>query len=128
MNIYYYTYYILAKAVKKLNRRDTDFAFTGIMILDLLIAFNIITIVSYIGGKAFIHTQPKLIGGGLAVFVGIINYFILMRDKKYKTIISEYDAKYRPVNRWHILLVATYAISSFAISIYIATIVRNQNI
>jgi hypothetical protein len=129
MNVYYYVFYVFAKLARRINKKE-DYAMYGLMWLSALIFFNIFPIVGLIIGREAIHSAPKLIGAGSIILVGLINYFILIKDKKKEKIIEFYDDKYKykKLNRWSIILIVLYVLGTLSIAFYIATLIRAQSL
>ncbi len=127
MNLYYYVFYLFAKLAKKINKNE-DYALYGLMWLSTLIFCNTFPIISFIIGKTAISSSPKLIGASSIILVGIINYFVLFKDKKHEKIIAFYDAKYlnRKLNRWSLVLLTIYVVATLIIAFYLAILVRKQ--
>ena len=129
MNVYYYIFYVFAKLARRINKKE-DYSMYALMWLSALIFFNIFPIISLIIGRHIIHTAPKLIGAGSIILVGIINYFILVKDKKNVKIIQFYDDKYKnkKLNRLSLILIVLYVLITLSIAFYLATVIRNQRL
>ena len=129
MNIYYYVFYVFAKLARRINKKE-DYAQYGLMWLSALIFCNIFPIVSVIIGRKAIYSSPKLVGASSIILVGVINYFILFKNKKYEKVIQFYDEKYRDrkLSRWSLVLIILYVLATLSTAFYLATLVRAQSL
>lgn len=128
--MYNHLYYVLSRFAKKYNNRNGDFAVTAIFYLSFLIGLNVMTLLSLLYDKAAFRTHT-----GLMVFVSvmiplIVNYFGLIREKKYLEIIQQYDERYgdSKLSSSAILIVLVYSLATITLAIYLATVVRAQNV
>lgn len=130
MIMYYYTYYLLSIFAKRFNNRDGDYAFTAIFYFFLLVGLNVLSILLIICGKTYLKSHILFITFTSIIIPSVIHYIGLVRNKKYEKIIQIYDEKYldRKLSRWSLALIVLYVLATLSIVIYVATLIRAQNL
>jgi hypothetical protein len=126
-NLYYHFYYLLTKFSKWVNKRNSEFAFSGMAYLSICMAFNIITLLFAL--EFWRHFNAHLLKWHIVLSLAVIglNYLLLMHNGKYKKIISHYDAIYNQKKSQSVkVILALYIIVSNGLCFYLAYLVRNK--
>lgn len=128
--MYNHLYYIISRFAKRYNNRNGDFAVTAIFYLTFLMGLNVMTVLSLLYDKAAFRSHTTLMVFVSIVIPLIVNYFGLIREKRYLEIVQQYDEKYgdSELSRSAIILTSVYVLATITLAIYLATIVRAQNI
>lgn len=126
---YYYLNYKIYSFYKK--KKDSTPVAMAFFVSILLIYFNLFTVLYLIDPDSFIEYTiyySKIKSIGLGISLGIINYFILYRKKKYVDIFDNFDTYLEKYQHWD-QSVKMYII--FSIVICLGTLVyadfRNHN-
>src|SRR4051794_19448190 len=123
-NIYYYTFYLLTNQARKINSKDKDPVITGMIWLSLPIFLNVESLFMLANGTHYHESEGQVFIkiGTMGLSVLLINYYLLIRNKKYQQIIEFFDEKYKHTkhNTLTILLIIIFFVFSFASCIYIA--------
>jgi hypothetical protein len=92
-NFYYYSFYLLSMFSNKVNKKNGDYAFSGMAYLSLLVSSNIFTMLAVLELRGIIKIKGTFLYIAVAVSVLIINYFFLMTDNKSALIIEFYQQR-----------------------------------
>jgi hypothetical protein len=130
MEWYFYLNYVIYRYYKR--KKDDIPVFRAFFVTVLLIAFNILTIENiYLFIKDF-FVIPKLseyykIEGIVHLsFLGLINYLLLYRKKKYEDVFWEFQNNYDKYKKWD-KSVKWYIILTIVISIVVLIIADIRN-
>ena len=132
-NLYYYTFYLLIKVAKRLNKKDDSPNFGGLMILSSTIFFNFCSILvlmtKKLGNSFAIEllkpSHVRLTCFTIMIVTGIINYMVLMYDHKADRIIEFFNEKFKiqKQNKVKVVLIIVYNILSIIIGIYLSYLI-----
>jgi len=131
---FYLNYFIYRFYDKKWGKRDNP-VFTAFFAPIVLVNLNIFTIfvlnnfINDFWTKPKLHPHYKGIIIAFFVFLGIINYLLLYRKKKYVKIFDEFKKNNDKYKHWN-LSVKLYIISSIALFLIVLIIAdwRNHNL
>jgi hypothetical protein len=127
MNFYFYTYYIIIKGVRKISNWDPNPNFSAFIYLSLFVGFNIWSFLLLLAIDGIINNQYAFYSVvPVFIFVPLVNYFVLVRNKKPLTIVKFYDEKYKQRNQsvLGITLVFLYVLLTWFLLFYSMTIFR----
>jgi hypothetical protein len=128
MNFYYYIYYLFTKFAKKIGNKN-DYPLIGMYMLSTLIFLNVTFLYLVLGNEEarkllmISEVYSKLTAVGIIILVGIINYFILIKNKKSDKILKYYSDNpvskryFRLTTIFIVLYTLTTVISTFYIVI-----------
>ena len=126
-NIYYHFFYLLTKFSKWANKRNSEYAFSGMAYLSMCMVFNVITVLFAV--EFWNHFNVHLVKWQILLSLAVIglNYFFLMHKGKYKKIINHYESGYKHnKNKSVKAILVFYIIMSNALCFYLAYLVRNK--
>jgi hypothetical protein len=123
-NFYYYVFYRLVKIAKKINKRDLDPAFTGIIWISIPVILNVLSLFFYFtqGTSNDTEGEISLYAAVITLPVLIMNYYILLHNEKSLKII-QYFVSLHLNNRIcliRIFIIITYYIFSILLCLYLA--------
>ena len=125
-NIYYYFFYVVAIFSRRINKKDPDYAFTGVAFISACFSANLGSVMLLVVDIKRIKNYPGLLSILLAGAVFTVNYYLIKVKGGRENIIRYYDELYE--NKKHspllIFLIWLYVISSFVLLFYIAYKVR----
>ena len=127
-NIYYYSFYFLSAFIKIVNKRNKDYAFSGMAFLVMLMTFNVFTILSFTIKYEIIEINPYI----LSIFIMLplmgINYYFLISNNKSRGIINLYEEKWKLKKNDFIYLIVFlfYVIISILSCGYAAYLIKNH--
>ena len=92
-NLYYHFFYLLTKFSKWINKRNSEYAFSGMAYLSVCMVFNVMAIL--FAFEIFSQFNAHLLKWHIFLSLAIIglNYILLMRNGKHKQIINHYDGR-----------------------------------
>lgn len=89
-NPYFYLYYRLYRFAKRVG--TVDATWTAMLLITVFVGFNVFTILLLFFNKnELFFLPPKIIGGSLAIIIGIINYFIFIQKDKCMEMIQRFE-------------------------------------
>ena len=124
-NLYYYSFYELVLFSKKVNKRNTEYAFSAMAYLTLLMCSNIITLLSFLLILGKVNYNKKTTYILLALLFMTINYYFLIHDGKSKRIIEQYEKAAK--SQWFSVLFWLYAIVSVILCAYASYLVKTNS-
>jgi hypothetical protein len=74
-NFFYYSFYLLSMFSNKVNKKNSDYAFSGMAYLSLLVSSNIFTMLAVLELRGIIKIKGTFLYIAVTVSVLIINYF-----------------------------------------------------
>ena len=86
-NIYYYTFYLMVKMFKWLNKEDNSSDFSGVCLLSILLFFNVNCFWVPITGTLINRHNLKFIDISVILILIGFNYFLLIYKGKSQRII-----------------------------------------
>lgn len=111
---YLYAFYRIDCFAKKVNKRDSDHAFTAVVAITLLVSMNFLTICFFLAG-IFNFKLNSIVGPLLIAIFGFFNYSMLMKNKKSEKIIKQFEEMETKRRRKFNLLFILYIIFTFFI-------------
>lgn len=109
INPYYYLYYRLYKFVKKVG--TVNASWTAMLLVLALITLNVFTALFIVFNKNdLFFLSPKIIGGFLAILVGVFNYFVFIYKDKCNSIIENYESENKLQKLWSSILTVLYIV------------------
>lgn len=128
-DLYYYSFYFLSIFSKALNKRNTDYAFSGVAFLTTFMGFNVFTIFFFFKKHRMIEINPYFLSIVIMLPLLAINYYCLISNNKSGKIIDEYK------KRWHLrkkgdytylIILLVYIIASMSLCGYAVFLVKND--
>jgi hypothetical protein len=126
-SFYYYSFYLLSMFSKRVNKRNSEYAFSGMACLSVLMWFNIYTLLlSPLRLFNIIKIKGSLFYIGIMLCVLVINYNLLIADNKSEGILNFYRERsaYKQ-NKGSIIGLCVYIIVSLVLFGYTAYLARN---
>ena len=130
MKYYYFAFYIVSFAIRKLNKKHAVPSFASIAFLSIMIGINILSIVDVLNLNGVIRRW----GGFEHIFILLallfLNHFFIIPEKKGDRIMRIYDKKYkdRGFPRRCVAIIVMYFLVSILISVYTSNVIRSQNL
>lgn len=127
-NIYYFFFYSVAMFVKKINKNDSDYAFSSVVFISSCMICNVLSIVLLINKYQSAGLNPTLTSILIGLPLIALNWYLLMSNAKAETIVALYDEKYQnksysPLSLFFVIL---YIVFSYGSCIFIAYLLRNH--
>lgn len=127
-NIYYFFFYSVAMFVKKINKNDSDYAFSSVVFISSCMICNVLSIVLLINKYQSAGLNPTLTSILIGLPLIALNWYLLMSNAKADTIVALYDEKYQnksysPLSLFFVIL---YIVFSYGSCIFIAYLLRNH--
>ncbi|PZX66074.1 hypothetical protein LX80_00574 [Hydrotalea sandarakina] len=123
-NFYYYVFYLLVKIAKKINKRDLDPAFTGIIWISIPVILNVLSLFFYFTQGTSNDTEGEiyLYAAVITLPVLIMNYYILLHNEKSLKIIQYFDSLHlnKRICLIRIFIIIIYYIFSILLCLYLA--------
>ena len=91
MNLYNYLFFKLYKFAKSIG--IVDATWTAMLLITALVYFNVMSVGFFLIGKDFIKLSPNIIGIGAGLLIGVINYFLFIRNYSCITIIKKFQSQ-----------------------------------
>lgn len=129
-NLYYYIFYRLNNLFKILSFGLSDITeWSAMTILSILETFNVFAIVSVleINGINNIHFNNKSIAMSIMLFILVVNFFILIKNRNYIKIIDKFSGNTK-ANTFYPIVFYTYVILSIWLVFSLGDKVRQINI
>ncbi len=127
-NVYYYSFYLLASFSKKVNKSNSEYAFSGMAYLSLLMSFNLFTLFSPLRVYQIIKLKGSLLYIAFALGIMAINYYFLMANNKSEAIFKYYkerETSKKNKNKKPIIAFCIYVVASLLLCGYTAYLVKN---
>ena len=128
-NLYYYNFYFLTVFSKLVNKRNTDYAFSGMSYLTLLMGSNVFTILSLIAKYETIEINPIVYSMLVMLPIMGINYLLLIRNNKSENIINLYAEKWKSKEKYNsifLIFFLIYVVLSVISCGYTAYLIKNH--
>lgn len=127
-NIYYFFFYSVAMFVKKINKNDSDYAFSSVVFISSCMICNVLSVVLLINKYQSAGLNPTLTSILIGLPLIALNWYLLMSNAKAETIVALYDEKYQnksysPLSLFFVIL---YIVFSYGSCIFIAYLLRNH--
>jgi len=127
-NIYYFFFYSVAMFVKKINKNDSDYAFSSVVFISSCMICNVLSVVLLINKYQSAGLNPTLTSILIGLPLIALNWYLLMSNAKADTIVALYDEKYQnksysPLSLFFVIL---YIVFSYGSCIFIAYLLRNH--
>jgi hypothetical protein len=114
----------LVKIAKKINKRDLDPAFTGIIWISIPVILNVLSLFFYFTQGTSNDTEGEiyLYAAVITLPVLIMNYYILLHNEKSLKIIQYFDSLHlnNRICLIRIFIIITYYIFSILLCLYLA--------
>ncbi len=127
MKIWKYLYCLNYKIGIKFNKTDPEFAST--IGMTLIFTFNVLTIkniFAMIIGRTLFFEDKKIDGLLILAASFILQYFIFLRDKKYKKILTEFEARSKKGSILDYVFLILVVIATFSLWIYTDSILTEM--
>ena len=120
-HLFYRTYWWNIKII-----REKDFpALSAFIFVSIMMQINLLTII--FGILFFVFNNTKLFPSWghwcLMVIILTYNYFVFIRDKKYKTILEKSEKIIKPIKKKEDVIIILYLILSFLSFILLANLI-----
>lgn len=132
-NLYYYTFYLMVKVAKRLNKKDESPNFGGLMILSSTIFFNVCSLLILLTTKFGNSWATNLLNPSnvkvtclaIMIVIVVLNYMVLMYDHKSDKIIEFFNEKFKTEkrNKAKVFLITAYNILSIITGIYLSYLI-----
>jgi heme/copper-type cytochrome/quinol oxidase subunit 2 len=114
----------LVKIAKKINKRDLDPAFTGIIWISIPVILNVLSLFFYFTQGTSNDTEGEiyLYAAVITLPVLIMNYYILLHNEKSLKIIQYFDSLHlnKRICLIRIFIIIIYYIFSILLCLYLA--------
>jgi|GEM_PF-6463016 len=126
-NVYYYSFYLLSMFAKKVNKRNSEYAFSGMACLSVLIWFNIYTLLlSPLRLFNILKVKGSVFYIGVMLCVLITNYYLLIADNKSETIIHYYNEHKEARSKKRLIGFCMYVAFTLLLAALTGYLVRNN--
>lgn len=132
-NLYYYTFYLMVRLVKCLNKKDDSPHFGAVMLLSSTMFFNVCSILILLNAKLRNSWTMNLLNSSsvkitcltIMIIIGILNYMALMDNFKSDRIIKFFNEKFKTnkQNNVKVALIIAYNILSILTGIYLSYLI-----
>jgi len=114
--------------VKKINKNDSDYAFSSVVFISSCMICNVLSVVLLINKYQSAGLNPTLTSILIGLPLIALNWYLLMSNAKADTIVALYDEKYQnksysPLSLFFVIL---YIVFSYGSCIFIAYLLRNH--
>ena len=125
---YYYFFYLTSILGRKINKRDDDYTFAGLLVVSTCISMHVFSILFLLDKFGILKVKEKLYLILIMAVVFQINSFLLMKKGKDKKIVRYFDNRFlkRAHNYWCIIGAGLYFIFSIAACTYCVYLVRTK--
>jgi hypothetical protein len=125
-NCYYYSFFLLATFSKKVNKNNSEYAFSGMTYLSLLMSFNIFTLLSILELSLNIKFNGSLLYIATGLCIIGINYYLLIANDKSVAILNFYKKNWNVhQNKQALVAFIVYVVVSIVLCVYSAYLIRN---
>ncbi len=127
-NFYYYSFYFLAESIRKVNKNNKDYLFSGVAFLSMLMMLNTFTIIYLIFRYNVKAINPYLLSLCIAIPLLGLNYYFLLRNNRGKEIVELCKKNKTLIKTYYLNLVMfiLYVVVTFASTGYIAYLIRHH--
>lgn len=125
--IWFFVFYTIANLFKRMDKKDDLFLFRGYALFSGCLLLNALSVLFVVEIKSGLVVRPQLV-----YFIGApifwLNYNWLLKNGKGKEIFERYhnEAITNTPNPLKTVCVWIYAILSFAITLFLALVLRNR--
>ncbi len=125
-NFYYYLFYCVAVFARKVNKKDSEYAFSSQMFLTLCMSLNLLSILFIVIKVISVKVNLTLYMIVILVITFTLNYFLIRRHQTYLKVISYFDNKYAGKKHkfCNVFFVIAYIVFSYCLAIYSGSLVR----